>query len=317
MEAILTVVRGLNPHQKFFLGLTGVFLFTKSHCYRSFRYYGVPIVAAIIAYRILKTDSPSLLELISHAIATSDHGRTANMIVGDILGLLACMKVIDLADKVVTIDIAGLYRRITDFFFGLLKNTSVVQEILVKEQGKLEDDIGKDLKTRSRALGEMITVLPKKPMKEKAILKLMQDAAAEENKVWETGHLSGAVYNGLPDHTSFLNKCFSVYSVCNPLHPEIWPSVMKFDSEIVAMTASLVDGGVRTICGTSSSVSDLTLSSFLSLTVHRVELTLSSWLSRLTVTITARTSASPIPSWSAESLLTPLWTRPATCWASA
>lgn len=254
MEAILNTIRGLNPHQKFFLGLTGAFLFGKSHYYRSVRQYGVPIVAAVIAYRILKTDSPSLLEFISHAIATSDHGRAANMIFGDILGLLACLKVLDLADKVLTTDLAGLTRRTTDFFFGLVKNTSMVQEILVKEQGKLEEDIGKDLKTRSRALGEMITVLPKKPMKEKAILKLMQDAAAVENQVWETGHLSGAVYNGLPDHTDFLNKCFSVYSVCNPLHPEIWPSVMKFDAEVVAMTASLVDGGVRTVCGTSSSV---------------------------------------------------------------
>jgi glutamate/tyrosine decarboxylase-like PLP-dependent enzyme len=47
--------------------------------------------------------------------------------------------------------------------------------------------------------------------------------------------------------------------MANALYPDIWPSVMKFESEIVAMTASMVNGGVSTVCGTTSTVSPLLL----------------------------------------------------------
>jgi len=45
------------------------------------------------------------------------------------------------------------------------------------------------------------------------------------------------------------NEAYSMFSISNPLHPDVWPSVMKFDAEIVQMTASMVSGGCDTVCG--------------------------------------------------------------------
>ena len=64
------------------------------------------------------------------------------------------------------------------------------------------------------------------------------------------------VYHGQHKHIDLLNEAFSRYSISNPLHPDIWPSVMKFESEIIAMTASLVNGSGKynDVCGATTSV---------------------------------------------------------------
>ena len=106
---------------------------------------------------------------------------------------------------------------------------------------------------KTRALGTQNTILPEKGLAHEEILSLMSNAVEKENVIWEKGHLSGSVYHGQHEHQNFLTKCFAHYSLSNPLHPDIWPSVMKFESEIISMTAHLVDGGVSSICGCTTS----------------------------------------------------------------
>jgi sphinganine-1-phosphate aldolase len=67
-------------------------------------------------------------------------------------------------------------------------------------------------------------------------------AAAEEGR-WRAGYASGAVYHGDPDHVAFLGRVYAAESQSNPLHPDLWPSVTKFEAEIVAMTAAMLGGG--------------------------------------------------------------------------
>ena len=88
------------------------------------------------------------------------------------------------------------------------------------------------------------------------ILAEMRDLAGREQEKWRSGHVSGAVYHGGAEHVDFLNEVYSVTSQTNPLHPELWPSAVKYEAEIVAMTASMLGGGpdgVDSVCGTVSS----------------------------------------------------------------
>jgi len=88
------------------------------------------------------------------------------------------------------------------------------------------------------------------------ILREMRELSAKEEKKWREGFASGAVYHGGADHLEFLNEVYAVTSQANPLHPELWPSAVKYEAEIVAMTASMLGGGedgVDTVCGTISS----------------------------------------------------------------
>ena len=61
--------------------------------------------------------------------------------------------------------------------------------------------------------------------------------AGEESR-WEDGFASGCVYNGDPEHIAFLNEVYALNSQANPLHTDLWPSTVKFETEIVAMTAA-------------------------------------------------------------------------------
>ncbi|MHB8438793.1 MAG: pyridoxal phosphate-dependent decarboxylase family protein [Acidimicrobiales bacterium] len=98
--------------------------------------------------------------------------------------------------------------------------------------------------------------LPEAGRDRSEILAEMTDLAARERAKWHSGFASGAVYHGGEEHVEFLNKVYAITSQANPLHPELWPSAVKYEAEIVAMTASMLGGGeqgVQSVCGTVSS----------------------------------------------------------------
>lgn len=85
----------------------------------------------------------------------------------------------------------------------------------------------------------------------------MGAVTTDEDVIWQSGKVSGAIYHGEKEHLDLLNKAFSLYSIANPLHPDIWPSGMKYESEIIAMTAALVgldDEKTAGVCGCTTSV---------------------------------------------------------------
>jgi len=87
------------------------------------------------------------------------------------------------------------------------------------------------------------------------LLAEMEALHLRESARWRDGFVSGAVYNGDPSHIDFLNRVYALNSQSNPLHFDLWPSGVKYEAEIVAMTAHML-GASRTadpIVGTVSS----------------------------------------------------------------
>ena len=98
--------------------------------------------------------------------------------------------------------------------------------------------------------------LPADGRDRREILDEMRELAGREEAKWRAGYSSGAVYHGSADHIEFLNEVYAINSQANPLHPELWPSAVKYEAEVVAMTASMLGGGeegVPTVCGTVTS----------------------------------------------------------------
>ncbi|KAG5181431.1 pyridoxal phosphate-dependent transferase [Tribonema minus] len=83
----------------------------------------------------------------------------------------------------------------------------------------------------------------------------MSAAAAKEDGKWENGRVSGAVYHGGRQHMQLLDQAYSLFSLSNPLHTDIWPSVTQYEAEgeLISMTARLLDGGDANVCGSLSS----------------------------------------------------------------
>ena len=85
------------------------------------------------------------------------------------------------------------------------------------------------------------THLPETGRDKAEIIGEMQALCAKEESKWKDGFVSGAVYHGDEDHIEFLNQVYMLNSQSNPLHTDVWPSTTKFEAEVVAMTAKMLN----------------------------------------------------------------------------
>ncbi len=102
--------------------------------------------------------------------------------------------------------------------------------------------------------------LPEKGLDRECILAELERIKSYETDRWVGGYASGAVYHGDRAHIDFLNQVYSLYSQTNPLHADLWPSIAKFEAEIVSMAAGLMGarsskglGPDQEVCGTVTS----------------------------------------------------------------
>jgi sphinganine-1-phosphate aldolase len=84
--------------------------------------------------------------------------------------------------------------------------------------------------------------LPERGRDREDILGELRAFAQSEDARWESGQVSGSYYHGGKEHYAFLNQVFGLFSHVNLLQRDMCPSGTKFEAEIVAMTAGLLNG---------------------------------------------------------------------------
>ncbi len=82
--------------------------------------------------------------------------------------------------------------------------------------------------------------LPEIGIDQQEILGQLGQIKTQEEDRWKDGFVSGAVYHGDQEHINFLNQVYALYSQSNPLHADIWPSITKFEAEVVSMTGHML-----------------------------------------------------------------------------
>ncbi|KAI9989569.1 hypothetical protein PInf_019854 [Phytophthora infestans] len=150
-----------------------------------------------------------------------------------------------------------------------LKKLPIISAKVADEMRKIESEVEHSLKGNDPLSGKMekLRALPDQGMDDKKLLTLMEDLAGNSDDKWRDGLVSGAVYHGEKEHLDVLNKAYALFAVTNPLHADLWPAVNKFEAEVIAMTAALMNGGHPEVCGTLSSGG--TESIFLATKTHR------------------------------------------------
>lgn len=251
------------------------FCLIRCHIYRDVRKFIYPIFIFVIGYRAYFSDgdiiSDNFLSYISnwlksHLTSTNTLNNTQcnntilSYIIGDLFGLILFIRVLDIINDNSNYNLLGLKKVIIGSGFDYLKLIPYIANKLKKEMIQAEKDFEKDLKPKSRSIGPMNLTLPHVGMKHKEILDIMRKETSSECIRIRDGKISGAVYHGEgTKHQDLLNEAFGMYSLSNPLHADLYPSVMKFEAEIVAMTASLVRGTCNTVVGSTTSVSYIIL----------------------------------------------------------
>ena len=141
--------------------------------------------------------------------------------------------------------------RVAAAFEAALRRIPAVQQRLEAQYAALLADIEPSLKPYRHEF-PAYTRLPPVGRNRDDILAMMRQLAERETPRWRDGYVSGAVYHGDPDHLAFLNQAYALHSVSNPLHVDLWPSIARYEAEIVAMTATMLGGGPG-VCGTVTS----------------------------------------------------------------
>jgi glutamate/tyrosine decarboxylase-like PLP-dependent enzyme len=107
---------------------------------------------------------------------------------------------------------------------------------------------------------ESYHAIPAKGRDKDDILKELSTMAEEENAKWKTGQVSGTFYHAGDDHRAFLNKVFSLFSHENTIQFDLCPSMFKMESDIIAMTAGMLNADAVKehtpedgVCGTVTS----------------------------------------------------------------
>jgi sphinganine-1-phosphate aldolase len=59
-----------------------------------------------------------------------------------------------------------------------------------------------------------------------------------KHAMWEDGRVSGAVYHGGKDLLALQTEAYGMFTVSNPIHPDVFPGVRKMEAEIVAMVSA-------------------------------------------------------------------------------
>jgi sphinganine-1-phosphate aldolase len=119
-----------------------------------------------------------------------------------------------------------------------------------KEMAKQKDRSLKDLEgLMGKDPHRTITrILPQQGRPVAELMAEMTLAGVTENKLWQRGKVSGAVYSHDDSHTQLMNAAYSSFSWSNPLHPGMWPSVNQYEAELISMTAHMLHntGGIGT-----------------------------------------------------------------------
>ena len=102
--------------------------------------------------------------------------------------------------------------------------------------------------------------IPEKGRERDDIFKELSTMAEEENAKWKTGQVSGTFYHAGDEHRAYLNKIFSLFSHENTIQFDLCPSMFKMESEIISMTAKMLNGDAVKdhdpadgVCGTVTS----------------------------------------------------------------
>jgi glutamate/tyrosine decarboxylase-like PLP-dependent enzyme len=109
--------------------------------------------------------------------------------------------------------------------------------------------------------------LPSAGIPDALLLEQITSFKEQDEERWKHGQVSGGIYHGEEQHMAMQNHALSMFAISNPLHGDVWPSVVKMEAEVISMTKTLVNGGDDDVCG--SITSGGTESILMSVKTHR------------------------------------------------
>ncbi|GAV72898.1 Pyridoxal_deC domain-containing protein [Cephalotus follicularis] len=148
----------------------------------------------------------------------------------------------------------GLKATVVSFFMSCIKLVPGVKNYIEAEKQKVVDQLQSGNKSKREGWR---TELPKGSLGLRVIEQMKDEK--RNDVVWQ-GKCSGTVYIGGTEsegHFSLINEACSMFAHANPLHMHLFQSVVRFEAEVVAMTAALFGSKEKAsggqVCGNMTS----------------------------------------------------------------
>ncbi|CAM6091569.1 unnamed protein product [Calypogeia fissa] len=159
------------------------------------------------------------------------------VVVVSVLAWVACTTLLRAFTSVYqVISNQGLKTSLIKLSFAIIKLIPGATGYIRKEQNKVIEKLQTSMKSERDCWR---TELPFAGLGTDVIQQIK--AQKSRDKHWQ-GKCSGAVYIGGSEtegHFSLVNEAYSLFAHTNPLHPDVFPSITRFEAEVVAMTAAL------------------------------------------------------------------------------
>lgn len=179
--------------------------------------------------------------------------RPAKVVAGTVAAVLAAQ-----AAPVVwrTVQQHGVAGACTLVALKLAKTLPGTSGMVERETAKMHADMERQV-LGAVDQGERRQELPAEGVPEDELFKRLAEWSEVEEGIWGAGRVSGTVYHGGAQLKALASRAYSMFSLANPLHPDVFPYVRKMEAEVVRMTVSLFHGdadacGVMTSGGTES-----------------------------------------------------------------
>ena len=156
------------------------------------------------------------------------------------------------------LDVLASRKGYRHLFFDVVTKLPIIKQIKETEKRKVLVELRKTFQKQDDPDDPSIRSLPNEglPAREtlqRAISRKRMDVSWKDRE----SRCSGTVYMDGKRHEMLVADVYQSFVHANPLHGDVWPSVVKMENEIVAMTASILGAGKlsegRDVCGSMTS----------------------------------------------------------------
>ncbi|CAG8606629.1 25032_t:CDS:2 [Gigaspora margarita] len=157
--------------------------------------------------------------------------------------------------------VQGVSRTLGDFYKVIAGTLLKIVVNAPVAKGKIRDNLDKTIRELEEKIapkeGPRYLALPDVGFDDQQIKEELLRYQTMQSINWEEGRVSGGIYNGSRELSKLTSEAYTMFSVSNPLHPDVFPGIRKMDAEIVAMVLNLYNapndaGGTTTSGGTES-----------------------------------------------------------------
>ncbi|KAJ3025276.1 UNVERIFIED_CONTAM: hypothetical protein HDU68_007321 [Siphonaria sp. JEL0065] len=159
-----------------------------------------------------------------------------------------------------SVRVKGLHGAITDLYkYALQQSITFMRYLLPAADRLVAKEVSKNvISLQSKIVGKPTPehlkhrTLPTQGLSAQLVLHELQRLKGLDRVDWKAGKVSGSIYHGGDDLSKLITEAFGMYTVSNPLHPELFPGVRQMESEVISMVLGMYNAP-EDACGSMSS----------------------------------------------------------------